>query len=98
MVTVLVKNNLRRLRLSTTKTMTEDKLEGTGLPAHGLVILDVSWVLALPLYLYMLSLGVKTWSKNLLKVGFTRKARVLLGLQDQTPGFPVSVSKPADLG
>ena len=48
---VLVKNNLRRLRLSTTETMMEDKLEGTGLPAHGLVFLDVSWVLALPLYL-----------------------------------------------
>ena len=32
--------------------MTEDKLEGTGLPAHGLVFLDVSLVLALPLYLY----------------------------------------------
>ena len=59
-VTVLVKNNLRRLRLSTTKTMTEDKLEGTGLPAHGLVFLDVSWVLALPLYLY-----VEPWGRNL---------------------------------
>ena len=33
--------------------MTEDKLEGTGLPAHVLVFLDVSWVLALPLYLYV---------------------------------------------
>ena len=33
--------------------MTEDKLEGTGLPAHGLVFLDVSLVLALPLYLYV---------------------------------------------
>ena len=42
-----------RASLSTTKTMTEDKLEGTGLPAHGLVFLDVSWVLALPLYLYV---------------------------------------------
>ncbi len=29
--------------------MMEDKLEGTGLPAHGLVFLDVSWVLDLPL-------------------------------------------------
>ena len=48
--------------------MTEDKLEGTGLPAHGLMFLDVSLVLALPL-----------------KVGFARKARVPLGLQDQTP-------------
>ena len=35
----------------------------------------------------MLSLGVETWSKSLRKVGFTRKARVLLGLQGQTPGF-----------
>ena len=32
----------------------------------------------------MLSPGVETWSKSLLKVGFARKARVLLGLQDQT--------------
>ena len=31
----------------------EDKLAGTGLPAHGLMNLDVSWVLALPLYLYV---------------------------------------------
>ena len=38
----------------------------------------------------MLSLGVETWSKSLHKVGFTRKARVLLGLQGQTPGFPAS--------
>ena len=59
-VTVLVKNNLPGLRLSTTKTMTEDKLEGTGLPAHGLVFIDVSWVLALPLYLY-----VEPWGRNL---------------------------------
>ena len=35
----------------------------------------------------MLSLGVETWSKSLHKVGFTRKAWVLLGLQGQTPGF-----------
>ena len=69
--------------------MTEDKLEGTGLPAHGLVLLDVSLVLAYP-SIYMLSLGVETWSKSLHKVGFTRKARVLLGLQGQTPGFPAS--------
>ena len=62
------------------KTMTEDKLEGTGLPAHGLVFLDVYLVLALPLYLYV-EPWVETWSKSLLKVGFTRKARVLLGLQ-----------------
>ena len=40
--------------------MTEDKLEGTGLPAHGLVFLDVSLVLALPLYLY-----VEPWGRNL---------------------------------
>ena len=60
MVTVLVKNNLRRASLSTTETMMKDKLEGTGLPAHGLVILDVSWVLALPLYLY-----VDPWGQNL---------------------------------
>ena len=40
--------------------MTEDKLEGTGLPADGLVFLDVSWVLALPLYLY-----VEPWGRNL---------------------------------
>ena len=38
----------------------------------------------------MLSLGVETWSKSIHKVGFTRKARVLLGLQGQTPGFPAS--------
>ena len=38
----------------------------------------------------MLSLGVETWSKSLHKVGFTRKARVLLGLQGQTPRFPAS--------
>ena len=40
--------------------MKEDKLEGTGLPAHGLVILDVFQVLPLPLYLY-----VEPWSQNL---------------------------------
>ena len=33
----------------------------------------------------MLSHGVETWSKSLLKVGFARKARVPRGLQDQTP-------------
>ena len=33
--------------------MTEDKLEGTGLSAYGLVNLDVFRVLALPLYLYV---------------------------------------------
>src|SRR5918995_571714 len=38
----------------------------------------------------MLSLGVETWSKSLHKVGFTRKVRVLLGLQGHTPGFPTS--------
>ena len=42
------------------KTMTEVKLEGTRLPAHGLVFLDVSLVLALPLYLY-----VEPWDQNL---------------------------------
>ena len=50
---VLVKNNLRRASPSTMEAMTEDKLEGTGLPAHGLVILDIFRVLALPLYLYV---------------------------------------------
>ena len=49
--------------------MTEDELEETGLPAHGLVFLDLSLVLALPLYLYV-EPWVKTWSKSLLKVGF----------------------------
>ena len=38
----------------------EDKLEGTGLLAHGLVFFDVSPVLALPLYLY-----VEPWGRNL---------------------------------
>ena len=52
-VTVLVKNNLRRASPSTMKTITEDKLEGTVLPAHDLVNLVVSWVLTLPLYLYV---------------------------------------------
>ena len=41
-------------------TMTEDKLEGTGLLAHSLVFLDLSLVLALPLYLY-----VVPWGRNL---------------------------------
>ena len=40
--------------------MTEAKLVGTGLPAHGLVFLDVSLVLVLPLYLY-----VELWGRNL---------------------------------
>ena len=40
--------------------MTENKVEGTGLPAHGLLILDVPLVLALPLYLY-----VEPWGRNL---------------------------------
>ena len=40
--------------------MTEDKLERTGLLAHGLVFLDVSLVLALPLYLY-----VEPWGRKL---------------------------------
>ena len=38
----------------------------------------------------MLSLVVETWSKSLHKVGFTRKARVLLRLQGQTLGFSAS--------
>ena len=42
--------------------MTEDKLEGKGLPAHGFVFLDVSLVLALPLYLY-----VEPWGRFLEK-------------------------------
>ena len=40
-VTVLVRTISAGLRLSTTETMTEDKLEGTGLPAHSSVFLDV---------------------------------------------------------
>ena len=36
-VTVVVKNNLHRVFPSTMETMTEDKLEGTGLLPHGLV-------------------------------------------------------------
>ena len=56
-VTVVVKNKLRRASPSTTETMTEDKLEGVGLPAHSLVNLDVFRVLALPLYLYIESRG-----------------------------------------
>ena len=42
--------------------MTKDKLEGMGLPAHGLVFLDVSLVLDLPLHLY-----VESWGRNLEK-------------------------------
>ena len=53
MVTVVAKNNLRKASPSTTVSMTEDKFEGAGLPAHGLAIIDMSWVLALPLYLYV---------------------------------------------
>ena len=60
MVTVLVKNNLRRASPKHYENMTEDKIEETGLPAHGLVFLDMSWVLALPLYLY-----VEPWGPNL---------------------------------
>ena len=59
--------------------MTEDKLEGTGLPTHNLVILDVFQVLALPLYLY-----VEPWGRNLDKEPpqsrFFPQGRVLLGL------------------
>ena len=40
--------------------MMEDKLEETVLPAYDLVFVDVSWVLALPLYLY-----VEPWGRNL---------------------------------
>ena len=54
------------------------------MPAHGLVILDVSFVLALLLYLYVEPWG-RNLEQNLLKVGFARKARVPLRLQDQTP-------------
>ena len=59
-VTVLVKKNLRRASFKHYENMTKDKLEETGLPAHGLVFLDVSLVLALPLYLY-----VEPWGRNL---------------------------------
>ena len=46
--------------------MTEDKLEGTVLPTHGLVFLDVSLVLALPLYLYVEPYSyVEPWGRNL---------------------------------
>ena len=64
--------------------MMEDKLEGTGLPAHGLVFLDVFQVLALPLYLYV-EPSVETWSKSLLKVGFACKEESFLDFQDHTP-------------
>ena len=40
--------------------MTEDRLEGTGFPAHRLVFLDLTSVLAVPLYLY-----VEPWGRNL---------------------------------
>ena len=43
--------------------MTKDKLEGTGLPTHGLVFLDVPLVLALPLYLYVEPWGSKLGAK-----------------------------------
>ena len=60
---------------------------GLGLPAHGLGNLDVSRVLALPLYLY-----VEPWGLNLErkppqgrfcphKVGLARTERVQLGFQ-----------------
>ena len=52
-VTVLVKDNLHRASPKHYENYDGDKLEGTGLPAHGLVFLDVSLVLALPLYLYV---------------------------------------------
>ena len=53
MLTVVVENNLRRASPSITETMTADKLEGTRLPARGLVILVVFQVLSLLLYLYI---------------------------------------------
>ena len=64
--------------------MMEDKLEGTGLPAHGLVFLDVSLVLDLPLYLYVEPWGKKL-EQNHPQSRFARKARVPPGLQDQMP-------------
>ena len=51
MVTVLVKNNLRRASPKHYENMTEDKLEGTGLPAHGLVFLDVFGASPAPLFI-----------------------------------------------
>ena len=62
MVTVVVKNNLRRASSSTTETMTEDELEGRGCRHTAWGILDLSHVLALPLYLY-----VEPWGLNLEK-------------------------------
>ena len=62
MVTVVVKNNLRRASPSTTKTMTEDELEGRGYRHTAWGFLDVLQVLALPLYLY-----VEPWGRNLEK-------------------------------
>ena len=62
MVTVVVKNNLRRASPSTMETMTEDELEGRGCRHTAWGFLDVSFVLALPLYLY-----VEPWGRNLEK-------------------------------
>ena len=61
--------------------MTNNKLEGMGLPTHGLVNLDVFWVLALPLYLY-----VEPWGLFLEKEPpqswFGTQGKSPLGLQD----------------
>lgn len=57
--------------------MTEDKLEGTGLPAHGLVNLDVFRVLALPLYLYV-EPWVVSWGEGLPKIVLERKEESFL--------------------
>ena len=56
--------------------MTEDKLEGTRFPAHSLVNLDVSWVLALPLYLY-----VEPWGRFLEK----EPPQSRFGMQGKSP-------------
>ena len=50
-VTVVVKNNLRRDSPSTMETMTEDKIEGVGLPAHDLVNPDVLGASPAPLFI-----------------------------------------------
>ena len=54
------------------------------MPAHGLGKLDVSRVLASPLYLYAEPWG-RNMEKNPPQGRFVKKERVLLGLQDQTP-------------
>ena len=86
-MTVVVKNNLRRASPSTTETKTEDELEGQGCRHTAWGFLDVSRVLALPLYLY-----VEPWGLNLErkppqgrfcphKVSLARTERVQLGFQ-----------------